>query len=777
MSTIVSDLVSHLQCGEVISANDAVYINSADGKIYKYDPLQPLQVYAGIAKEAGLLNAFIRVVQSGRVKGFSGLTPGKFVYASVTVPGGFQLTEPGSTLKVVLGIAKSATELTVNGALGIKTGGDGTGSGSLDTILQLTATEQLTDWSTGNNATVLAGGVLAGSFVKEASTPLHGAESYKYTQAAGSLNDYFLSKSFPVDVRFRGQQVYFSAPIQYNGNTGDIQIVVYCATTSTVLTTTSNTIIGTNGSTQTVIASCVIPLTCTGIRVGFHVKVLNSGKIFSFDDIQVGMNLYQAAQLNNVTNPIAYTPTLTGGASFTDEGIFWHREGKFLVARGTGTITTPNASAFTVSLPTGLTVDSSTQSTTTDSNSVGVLYKISGTVASTYATVSQGPWVAFTDTAASSSIAYFSRSNTGSRFTKSPGNDLFATGDRFRFEFKIPIQGWTAGNTAIVTPTQQISSDTLPFTFKSTAIVDADPVGTFNTYTFAANSNTPVISASAPTQTTSSMNTNGVQLFSRAYNATSTTASPARIDIKIGKGPKGKEIAAFAGLAKTNSLSFDMRNEGSLGELFGTQCVYDEVTGILRLECATSAGSVTVRRVGLDVNFTSYTSGYFVFNASTSPSITALPILQPRIATVKRLQASNVSGYPATAGAWTALVLDTINDPSGIVTSLAANQITLPAGTYHVRGLQILFSVNDAQIRLRDVSGGVTYASSGNAYSPLSSSITTAILSEVFTINNTTTLTLQYQVQTTNATNGLNAMSSNFGEAKDGTKLEIQKIR
>jgi len=145
MSTIVSDLVSHLQCGEAIALNDAVYINSADGKIYKYDPLQPLQVYAGIAKEAGLLNAF----------------------------------KPASSTKVVLGIAKSATELTVNGALGIKTGGDGTGSGSLDTILQLTATEQLSDWSTGNNATVLGGGVLAGSFIKNTSTPLHGAESYQ----------------------------------------------------------------------------------------------------------------------------------------------------------------------------------------------------------------------------------------------------------------------------------------------------------------------------------------------------------------------------------------------------------------------------------------------------------------------------------------------------------------------------------------------------------------------------------------------------------------------
>jgi hypothetical protein len=125
MSTIVNDLVSYLQCGEAIALNDAIRIDSADGKIYKFDCNNVAHIFAGMAKTAAAINVYIKVVQSGRMKGFSGLTPGALVYASTTTAGGLQLTVPASSKKVILGIAKSATELVINGGLGIKSGGGG----------------------------------------------------------------------------------------------------------------------------------------------------------------------------------------------------------------------------------------------------------------------------------------------------------------------------------------------------------------------------------------------------------------------------------------------------------------------------------------------------------------------------------------------------------------------------------------------------------------------------------------------------------------------------
>ena len=59
-------------------------------------------------------------------------------------------------------------------------------------------------WVSGNNAAFLGGGTLQGVFASETAAPLNGISSYKYTQAAGSLNDYIVSPVQEVPLRFRG---------------------------------------------------------------------------------------------------------------------------------------------------------------------------------------------------------------------------------------------------------------------------------------------------------------------------------------------------------------------------------------------------------------------------------------------------------------------------------------------------------------------------------------------------------------------------------------------
>jgi len=253
---------------------------------------------------------------------------------------------------------------------------------------------------------------------------------------------------------------------------------------------------------------------------------------------------------------------------------------------------------------------------------------------------------------------------------------------------------------SVATPTQQISSDTIPFTFKATAIVDADPIGTFNTYTYAANGNAATISASAPTQTVASMNADGFRVFARAFNATSTAASPARVDIKIGKGLKAKQVDAYGALAKGTSIYTDKYTLGSVTD-FGTSIIYNEVTGVLTLECAVNTGGgIGNKFIGSDAVGNGFTSGYFVFNASTSPSITALPILQPRIAYLSDVKASGTAGGSCTTGYQTR-TLNTIVDNTGIVTSLVSNQFILPAGTFEITASAPARQSDTHRIRLR----------------------------------------------------------------------------
>jgi hypothetical protein len=185
----------------------------------------------------------------------------------------------------------------------------------------------------------------------------------------------------------------------------------------------------------------------------------------------------------------------------------------------------------------------------------------------------------------------------------------------------------TADNNATASPTQQVSSDTMNFAFKATAIDPAvDAIGTFNTYTYAANTNTATIGATAPTQTVSSMNINGVQVFARAYNATSTTASPARVDIFIGKGLKSKQVDAYSALAKVSPISTDHYIYSTTNE-YGTAQSYNEITGILTINAGLALiAGITYRAVGQDISTNSdASSGYFVINASKSPSLVTIP--------------------------------------------------------------------------------------------------------------------------------------------------------
>jgi microcystin-dependent protein len=180
--------------------------------------------------------------------------------------------------------------------------------------------------------------------------------------------------------------------------------------------------------------------------------------------------------------------------------------------------------------------------------------------------------------------------------------------------------------TGIAIPTTQVSSDTINFIFKATAIDPAvDVVGTFNTYTIGISSNTPVLATSAPTQSLASINANGFQLFSKAFNIASTAASPARVDFFIGKGLKSKQVDAYANISKILPVSFDYYANGAI--ISGIRVSYSEITGILQLDAALDqSGASTTRWIGMEATTPSNpTSGYFVFNASKSPSLVTIP--------------------------------------------------------------------------------------------------------------------------------------------------------
>jgi hypothetical protein len=120
------------------------------------------------------------------------------------------------------------------------------------------------------------------------------------------------------------------------------------------------------------------------------------------------------------------------------------------------------------------------------------------------------------------------------------------------------------------------------------------------------------------------MNANGIQIFTRAYNAASTAAQPAVVAIQIGKGLKGINIGLYGTAGKTLAGSKDLTVNSSTVIEGITLKDYDESTGILLIDAGLNvATSATVSRFRFSDTSTQ-TSGYLVINASKNPALTGL---------------------------------------------------------------------------------------------------------------------------------------------------------
>jgi hypothetical protein len=336
----------------------------------------------------------------------------------------------------------------------------------------------------------------------------------------------------------------------------------------------------------------------------------------------------------------------------------------------------------------------------------------------------------------------------------------------------------TADNNATAAPTQQVSSDTLSFVFKSTAIdPSTDPVGTFNTYRYTANSNTTTINTTAPTQSVSSMNINGIRIWARPYNGTTNGSDPSneptKFDIFIGKGLKSWSIDAYNGAAKTIPDSVDWTQVSST-IAFGAFKYYNEVTGILTIDAGYNLlASTTTHNIGA----ANGTSDYFVFNASKSPSLVTIPNLAPRIATISHELSSGTSPGTVTAGSWQTHPLNTLVDSTGIVTSLASNAFTLPAGEYDIVGHMLLYRTGAGSCKLRNTTDSTDVILGSPVYSESTTvqNSNTMIFGRVV-ITSPKTFEFQAKTDTTKTTDGWGRQSSN-GVNDVFAQIRITKIK
>ncbi len=141
---------------------------------------------------------------------------------------------------------------------------------------------------------------------------------------------------------------------------------------------------------------------------------------------------------------------------------------------------------------------------------------------------------------------------------------------------------------------------------------------------------------------------------------------------------------------------------------------------------------------------------------------------------VEDQKATGTASGAFTTGAWQTRVLNTLVRNADSIASLAANAVTLPAGTYYLRWSCPAYIVNQHQTRLYNVTaaavvalGQGAYASSANADASIS------IGSAVVTIAAPAAFRVEHRCATTRATNGF-GVAGGFDTEIYG-RLEIWK--
>lgn len=136
-------------------------------------------------------------------------------------------------------------------------------------------------------------------------------------------------------------------------------------------------------------------------------------------------------------------------------------------------------------------------------------------------------------------------------------------------------------------------------------------------------------------------------------------------------------------------------------------------------------------------------------------------------------KATTTAGGTFTSGSWATHVLQTEVADTGGHGAVAANQVTLGAGTYRFRGRGLGYKVDNHAVRLQNITAGTTVAFGSNARSAAAGDDVT--ISEVvgrFTIAGATVFELQARCTTTRATDGFGTANS-FGGTENYASLEF----
>lgn len=395
--------------------------------------------------------------------------------SSTTLPGGLSA---GTVYYVKVASSSTFQVSTTLGGAAVDLTSQGTGTHTLIPLQPIDGT----------------GGTSTASWTASSSSPLSGLYSLLYAHTAANESGQGKSYAFTIDRKDQGKVLQISFDLTlvsgtYSGSTttdySDLTIWIYDVTNGVrIQPDRYNVNTGVVGIYPQHLATFQTPINSTSFRF-----IIQSSKptatAFSFkmDSLVIGpQSRFQGAP---VTGPYTYNPTVTNWLSTGTSTATYYKIANFLQVRGNLAITGGNAGALVLSLPPGLTID------TTQLNNLAIIGK-NKLGYGDYFKNAAGQFlplhVVYNNT---TTIKIFAETGSSpTQMTDVATANATAANDSIDYWFEVPIAGWSSSTamssdaaTRVVTASAHISSAASttagnPFNFDT---IDYDTHGAITT--------------------------------------------------------------------------------------------------------------------------------------------------------------------------------------------------------------------------------------------------------------------------------------------------------
>lgn len=458
-----------------------------------------------------------------------------------------------------------------------------------------------------------------GSSAVETSNVKQGKKSLKLTLTAQSL-DFYQTSILNVAAFADGVNGSISLAIKTT-----VDNVYLCRTDSAgaVVASTDGTKI-TNcvkapntGKWSDLVMPIILGATSNGLRL-VSLTPSTAASVAVTGDVYVDQGILEAGLKTQVANNIGpwttFTPTGTWTTNTTYTGKYRQVGENYEYQMEAATSGAPTATTLSFNLPSGHVID--TAKMITVSGNYPVIPSSATTSLDAGIQIFNSQVGANTSTSVSPLTSGATLTNVNIGLVTQAAPFTFGSGDKVAVSFSVPIVSLSGASSVYSIPSDSFSTDSNTLAHKTTAIASTDPIGTYNTYSYAINTNTKTICGTAPSILPNAAD--GFKIFTRAYNAASTCGNPARVEIKIGAaGTKFPTIKTdiYKSAAKVTSMSPDKVIVSSTAELGFTYNAYDEATGVIVIDSGAPFNATTTSNQFAASDGTGSTSGFLVINA------------------------------------------------------------------------------------------------------------------------------------------------------------------